>query len=177
VNEDKIAETYPYWSRKIKMLLRSQSPWKIKSGLDKGSYSLGIEGQTVSIDSSMVSYEISVPEHVAEYDFGRGKIFVDATQTDELKAEWFAGEIIEEISRTKEEAGMREDNPVELKICISDELRILLEDWMDDIITEVRCTSFKFRPSDWSGDAGAHSVELTLGGDNIRIYLKESAEA
>ena len=177
VNENKIAETYPHWNRKIKMLLRSQSPWKIKAGLDKGSYTLGIEGQTVLIDSSMVSYSVSVPEHVAEYDFGRGKIYIDTTQTDELRAEWFAGEIIEEISKTKEEAGMPEDNPVELKICIGDELRALLEDWMDDIITEVRCTSFKFRPLDWSGDAEAHSVELTLGHDNVRIYLKQAAEA
>ncbi len=177
VNDDKLAETYPHWNRKIKMLLRSQSPWKIKSGLDKGSYSLGIEGQTVLIDSSMVSYEISVPEHVAEYDLGWGKIFIDTTQTDELKAEWFAGEIIEEITRTKEEAGMQEDNPVELKICIGEELKTLLEDWMDDIITEVRCTSFKFRPPDWSGDAEAHSVSLTLGHDNVTIYMKQAAEA
>lgn len=177
VNEDKIAETYPQWNRKIQMLLKSQSPWKIKAGLDKGSYGLGIEGQVVSIDLSMVSYEISIPEHVAEYEFGKGKIYIDKTQTDELKAEWYAGEIVEEISKTKEEAGMQEDNPVELKICVGDELRALLEDWMDDIVTEVRCTSFKFRPLDWSGDDGSHSVELRLGGDNIRIYLKESAEA
>ncbi len=177
VDEDRIARTYPQWSRKIQMLLKSQSPWKVKAGLDKGSYVLGIEGHSVSIDSEMVSYEISVPEHVAAYEFGMGKIYVDKTQNDELRAEGYAGEIIEEIARTKREAGLEEGHPVELKICVGDELRALLEDWMDDVVTEVRCTSFKFRPLDWKGDDEAHSVELRLGEEEIRIYLKESAEA
>jgi hypothetical protein len=177
VNEERIVEIYPQWSRKIHMLLKSQSPWKIKAGLDKGTYALGIEGQKVTIDASMVTYEISVPDHVAEYKFGKGKIYIDKTQTEELRAEAYAGEIVEEIEKTREEAGMDGEEPVEVKICVSEELRALLEDWIDDIVTEVRCTSFKFRPPDWMGDDESHSVEMLLGGEHVRIYLKESAEA
>ena len=177
VNVDKIVEVYPQWSRKIQMLLKSQSPWKIKAGLDKGSYGLGIEGQKVSIDSSMVSYEVSIPDHVAEHRFGKGRIYIDKTQTEELIAEGYAGEIIDEIEKTREEAGIEEENPVEIKICVSEELKALLEDWIDDIVTEVKCTSFKFRPSDWQGDGESHSVEMRLGDEHVRIYVKESAEA
>ncbi len=177
VNSEKIREKYPQWSRKIEMLLKSQSPWKIKSGLDKGSYAVGIEGQRVVLDSSMVSYKISVPEHVAEYEFEKGKLYVDKRQTEELRAEGYAEEIIGEIEKTKKEAGFGDENPVEIKLCISEELRTLLEDWIDDIITEVRCTSFKFRPPDWRGDERAHSAVLRLGDEDIRIYLKESGEA
>ncbi|MFQ5885236.1 MAG: DUF5915 domain-containing protein, partial [Thermoplasmata archaeon] len=177
VNSEKIKEKYPQWSRKIEMLLKSQSPWKIKSGLDKGSYAVGIEGQKVSLDSNMVSYEISVPEHVIEYEFEKGKLYVDKRQTEELRAEGYAEEIIEEIEKTKKETGLGEENPVEIKLCISEELRTLLEDWIDDIITEVRCTSFKFRPPDWRGDEEGHTAELRLGDEDIRIYLRESAEA
>ncbi|UCD92230.1 MAG: hypothetical protein JSV43_08450 [Methanobacteriota archaeon] len=177
VNSDKIKEKYPQWSRKIEMLLNSQSPWKIKSGLDKGSYAVGIEGQQVILDSTMVSYEISVPERVAEYEFDKGKVWVDKRQTEELWAEGVAGEIIKEIANTKREAGLEEETPVEIRLCISDELKALLEDWMDDIITEVRCTSFKYRPVDWEGDEDAFSLALQLGDEEIVIYLKELAEA
>jgi hypothetical protein len=177
VNSDKIVELYPQWSRKIQMLLKSQSPWKIKAGLDKGTYGLGIEGQKVSIDTSMVTYEISVPEHVAEYEFGMGKVYIDKTQTEELRAEGYAGVIIEEIEKTKEEAGIDGEDPLEIKICVSDELKTLLEDWIDDIISEVRCTSFKFRPSDYRGDDESHSVEMRLGDEHVRIFLKEPVEA
>jgi tetratricopeptide (TPR) repeat protein len=177
VNVDKIVEIYPQWSRKIQMLLESQSPWKIKAGLDKGSYGLGIEGQKVSIDSGMVSYEISVPEHVAEYKFGKGSVYIDKTQPEELRAEGYAGEIIEEIEKTREEAGIEQENPVEIKICVSEELKTLLEDWIDDIVTEVRCTSFKFRPADWQGDGESHSVEMLLGDEHVKIFLKETSAA
>ena len=177
VNSEQIKEKYPHWSRKIEMLLKSQSPWKIKSGMDKGGYGVGIEGQTVSLDANMVSYKITVPEHVAEYDFEKGKLYVDTRQTEELKAEGYAEEIIKEIEKTKKEAGLEEENPIEIRLCISEELKTLLEDWIDDIITEVRCTSFKFRPVDWRGDEEAHSAALRLGQEDIRIYLRESAEA
>jgi hypothetical protein len=177
VNSEKIKEKYPQWSRKIEMLLSSQSPWKIKAGLDKEGYAVGIEGQKVILDSTMVSYEISVPEHVAEYEFDKGKIWVDKRQTEELWAEGVAGEIMKEIKITKREAGLGEESPVEIRLCISDELRSLIEDWMEDIITEVRCTSFKYRPVDWEGDEEAFSLALQLGDEEIRIYLKELAEA
>jgi hypothetical protein len=177
VNVDKIVEVYPQWSRKIQMLLKSQSPWKIKAGLDKGTYGLGIEGQKVSIDKNMVTYEVSVPDHVAEYKFGKGTIYIDKTQTEELLAEGYASEIIEEIGKTREEAGIEEENPVEIKICVSEELKTLLEDWIDDIITEVKCTEFKFRPSDYQGDGESHSVEMRLGDEHVKIYMKETAEA
>jgi tetratricopeptide (TPR) repeat protein len=177
VNVDKIVEIYPQWSRKIQMLLKSQSPWKIKAGLDKGSYGLGIEGQKVSIDSNMVSYEVSVPEHIAEYKFGKGSVYIDKTQPEELLAEGYAGEIIEEIEKTKEVAGIEGENPVDIKISVSEELKTLLEDWIDDIVTEVRCTSFKFRPANWQGDDESHSVEMLLGDEHIRIFLKETSAA
>jgi tetratricopeptide (TPR) repeat protein len=177
VNSGKVQEQYPQWSRKIETLLKSLSPWKIKSGLDKGGYAVGIEGQKVSISPSMVSYEITLPEHVGVYEFGKGKVYVDKRLDDELRAEGFAEEIIERIESTKKEAGMGEENPVEIKICISDELKVLLEDWLDEIASEVRCTSFKFRPVDWKGDDGGPSVELQLGDEGVRIYLKELAEA
>ncbi|MFQ6060353.1 MAG: DUF5915 domain-containing protein, partial [Thermoplasmata archaeon] len=176
IDRDKVRARYPQWSRKIETLLRTLSPWKIKAGLDKGGYAVGIEGQRVSIDTDMVSYEVAIPEHIAVYRFEKGKVYVDTRQTEELRAEGLAEEIIEEIERTRKEAGLKEESPVEIKLCVSKEMKALLENWKDEIASEVRCTSFKFRPADWQEGKRSHSSEVRVGNEGIRIYLREVAE-
>src|SRR3989442_371425 len=66
VHMESVSASYKLWARKIEILLRSQDAWKIKAGLDRGEYSVGIEGQKVRIDPSMVSFVESVPDYVVE---------------------------------------------------------------------------------------------------------------
>src|SRR3989475_310343 len=43
VHMDSVSAAYKLWARKIEILLRSQDAWKIKAGLDRGEYAVGIE--------------------------------------------------------------------------------------------------------------------------------------
>src|SRR5437773_915278 len=44
VHMNSVSAAYKLWAKKIEILLRSQDAWKIKAGLDRGEYSVGIEG-------------------------------------------------------------------------------------------------------------------------------------
>ncbi|MFQ5920089.1 MAG: hypothetical protein ACE5I4_08640, partial [Thermoplasmata archaeon] len=72
IDEDVLEESYRTWARKIQLILMSQDPWKIKAGIDKGGYEMGIEGQMVKIDGDMVNFQAVVPPHVVVQDFGEG---------------------------------------------------------------------------------------------------------
>src|SRR5207249_3429406 len=84
---DAVSAAYKLWARKIEILLRSQDAWKIKAGLDRGEYSVGIEGQKVRIDPSMVSFIESIPEYVVEEPFEGGVVYLDTRMSRELIAE------------------------------------------------------------------------------------------
>src|SRR5213595_647399 len=90
VHMNSVSAAYKLWAKKIEILLRSQDAWKIKAGLDRGEYSVGIEGQKVRIDPSMVSFVESVPDHVVEEPFEGGVVFLDTRMTKELIAEGYA---------------------------------------------------------------------------------------
>src|SRR5207249_2854790 len=87
VHMDSVSAAYKLWARKIEILLRSQDAWKIKAGLDRGEYSVGIEGQKVRIDPSMVSFIESIPEYVVEEPFEGGVVYLDTRMSKELIAE------------------------------------------------------------------------------------------
>src|SRR3989449_11620592 len=86
VHMNSVSASYKLWAKKIEILLRSQDAWKIKAGLDRGEYSVGIEGQKVRIDPSMVSFVESVPDYVVEEPFEGGTLDLDTRMSKALLA-------------------------------------------------------------------------------------------
>src|SRR2546428_13913019 len=92
-----VSAAYKLWAKKIEILLRSQDAWKIKAGLDRGEYSVGIEGQKVRIDPSMVSFLESIPEYVVEEPFEGGVVYLYTRMSKELIAATYANEIAKPV--------------------------------------------------------------------------------
>src|SRR5204862_252920 len=101
VHMNSVSAAYKLWAKKIEILLRSQDAWKIKAGLDRGEYSVGIEGQKVRIDPSMVSFVESVPDYVVEEPFEGGVVYLDTRMSNELVAEGYAREIVELVREAR----------------------------------------------------------------------------
>src|SRR5256886_5984507 len=101
VHMDSVSAAYKLWARKIEILLRSQDAWKIKAGLDRGEYAVGIEGQRVRIDPSMVSFVESVPEYCVEEPIVGGVVYLDTRVTKGLIAEGYAQEIVELVREAR----------------------------------------------------------------------------
>ncbi|MFQ5553468.1 MAG: hypothetical protein ACE5EW_07115, partial [Thermoplasmata archaeon] len=116
INEDIVEKSYKTWARKIQLILMSQDPWKIKAGIDKGGYEMGIEGQIVKIDGDMVNFQAVVPPHVVVQDFGEGMVFMDTRLTEDEEAEGFANEIAKIVVEARKDLGLEDSDPVVIQL-------------------------------------------------------------
>ena len=171
VHMDSVSAAYKLWAKKIEILLRSQDAWKIKAGLERGEYSVGIEGQKVRIDPSMVSFVESVPEHVVEEPFEGGIVYLDTRLNKDLLAEGYAREIVNIVKDSRKEMQLTEESVVELDIVGSSDLRNMLKPWRDMILREANALEVRFgskAPED------AYVIEAVLGKDTLYLGIRQA---
>lgn len=126
IHEEALAKAYKVWAKKIELILKSQDPWKIKEGIDRGGYEMGIEGQVVRILPGMVSFQAIVPPHVVVQEFAGGMVFMDTQMTVETKAQGFANEIIRILLESRKELAVEDSHPISLRIAAGEGLKELL---------------------------------------------------
>src|SRR3990170_4234605 len=169
LDSEAIAKAYRLWARKIEILLRSQDAWKIKHGLDKGEYSLGVEGQKVRIDPSMVWFTESVPDSVVEQTFEGGSIYVDTEMTEDNLAEGYARELVNIIRDVRQDLKLTTDVWIETKIRASETLNKLLKNWKDFITKETNTQALRFVRGDLTE---GYVVECNLGAESFSVSVK-----
>ena len=172
VHMDSVSAAYKLWAKKIEILLRSQDAWKIKAGLEKGEYSVGIEGQKVRIDPSMVSFVESIPEHVIEEPFEGGVIFLDTRLNKDLLAEGYAREIVSIVKDSRKEMKLGDDSVVELDIVGTADVRNMLKPWRDMILRDSNALEVRFvskAPQD------AYVIEAVLGKDTLYLGIRQAS--
>ncbi|HKZ89626.1 MAG TPA: DUF5915 domain-containing protein, partial [Thermoplasmata archaeon] len=166
LDSEAIAKAYRLWSRKIEILLRSQDAWRIKQGLDKGEYHLGVEGQKVRIDPSMVWFTETTPDNVVEEVFDGGKVYVDTAMTEDILAEGYARELVNIIRDVRGELKLSGDVWIQTKIKASESLNKLLKKWKDFISHETNTQALKFVRGDITD---GYVVECSLGTENFTV--------
>ncbi|HYM40589.1 MAG TPA: DUF5915 domain-containing protein, partial [Thermoplasmata archaeon] len=171
VHMDSVSAAYKLWAKKIEILLRSQDAWKIKAGLDKGEYSVGIEGQKVRIDPSMVSFVESIPEHVVEEPFDGGVIYLDTRLNKDLLAEGYAREIVGIVKDSRKDLNLTEESVVELDIVGSSEVRGMLKPWRDMILREANALEVRFASK---APQDAYVIEAVLGKDTLYLGIRQA---
>ncbi|HKZ99483.1 MAG TPA: DUF5915 domain-containing protein [Thermoplasmata archaeon] len=171
VHMDSVSAAYRLWAKKIEILLRSQDAWKIKAGLDKGEYSVGIEGQKVRIDPSMVSFVESIPEYVLEEPFQGGVVFLDTRMTRDLLAEGYAKEVVGLARETRKDLGLTPDRVVEIELVCNEALHSMLNPWIDMILREANALDVRFvrEPS-----SDAYVIEAELGEQAFLLGVREA---
>jgi len=141
-NPNAIGKVYRQWSSKIAVLLKNRPAKTIKAGIDKGEYSLGIEGQLVKILPNMVSFSSTLPPDVMGADFSKGQIYIDLEQTPALESEGFSREIIRRIQQMRKDMGLNVEEYVKVEIQCSRRVENFLETWKDKIAKETRARRF-----------------------------------
>jgi hypothetical protein len=167
VHMDSVSASYKLWARKIEILLRSQDAWKIKAGLDRGEYSVGIEGQKVRIDPTMVSFVESVPDYVVEEPFEGGVLYLDTRMSKELIAEGYAKEIVNLVLEARKDMRLAEDRIVELELVAGKNLRAMVSPWRDMILRDANALDMQFvsetAPDSYVIEAGLGQETFLLG--------------
>ncbi len=137
-NPNAIGKVYRQWSSKIAVLLKNRPAKTIKAGIDKGEYSLGIEGQLVKILPNMVSFTSTLPPDVVSSEFSKGIMYVDLEQTPALEAEGFSREVIRRIQQMRKDMGLNVEEFIRVEIECSRRVEGFLENWKDKIARETR---------------------------------------
>jgi isoleucyl-tRNA synthetase len=169
VHMNSVSSAYKLWAKKIEILLRSQDAWKIKAGLDRGEYSVGIEGQKVRIDPSMVSFVESIPDYVVEEPFEGGVLYLDTRMSKELLAEGYAKEIVELVKEARQDMKLEGDRVVEIELVANKELRAKLQPWTDMILRDSNALEMQFvtEPA-----KDAYVIEAGLGAETFLLGVR-----
>jgi isoleucyl-tRNA synthetase len=167
-NMEVIGPVFRQWASKIAALLQYQSARRIKEGIEKGEYSLGIEGQQVKIMPNMVSFMETLPKGVLREEFSGGLVFLDTEITDEIKSEGFAKEIIRRVQEMRKEMDLKVEEEIFTKIRTSDVLYNILEGKKDLIARETRSQTFDFVTEELTE---GYIVEWNAEGENFTISI------
>ena len=169
VHMDSVSAAYKLWAKKIEILLRSQDAWKIRAGLERGEYSVGIEGQKVRIDPTMVSFIESVPEWIVEEPFDGGVAFLDTRMSKELIAEGYAKEIVNLVREARRDMKYAEERVLEIELVAGKGLRGMLQPWRDMILREANALDVRFvqAPAE-----DAYVVEAGLGEETFLLGVR-----
>lgn len=137
-NPNAIGKVYRQWSSKIAVLLKNRPAKVIKAGIDKGEYSLGIEGQLVKILPNMVSFASTLPPDVVSAEFSKGIIYLDLEQTPALEAEGFSREVIRRVQQMRKDMKLNVEEFIRIEVECSKRVEGFLDAWKDRIARETR---------------------------------------
>ena len=138
-----IGKVYRQWASKIAVLLQSRPAALIKESMQRGEYSLGIEGQLVKIEPNMVSFTISLPKDVYAATFSGGELYLDFEVTREIEAEGFSREIIRRVQQTRKDMKLDVEEFVKVEVLADTKFAEYVKMWKEHIMSEVRSKSME----------------------------------
>ncbi len=166
-NPNAIGKVYRQWSSKIAVLLKNRPAKSIKAGIDKGEYSLGIEGQLVKILPNMVSFTSTLPPDVSGAEFSKGSVYIDLEQTPALEAEGFSREIIRRIQQMRKDMGLNVEEYVKVQVECSSKIEAAIDAWRDHISRETRARKMEVV----TGPKGEYIVEWNVAGEPLLVAI------
>jgi ERCC4-type nuclease len=166
-NPNAIGKVYRQWASKIGAMLKFQSARKIKEGIEKGDYMIGIEGQMIRILPGMVEFTTRLPEGVVEKQFEGGTMYVDLNVTSNTRKLGMAREAIRRIQQMRKEMNLSYGDFVETYLMVGPAVRTILTDVTPIIRDATHSRDIKFcdKPT------GDYIVEWTLFDEVITIGI------
>ena len=166
-NPNAIGKVYRQWSSKIAVLLKSRPAKQIRDCIEKGSYSLGIEGQMIKIEPNMVSFKSTLPANVMGVKFSGGDLYMDFEITPEIEAEGFARELIRRIQQMRKDIKLNVEEYVRAEVHAPAKLVEFFKLWREHIMSETRCRQLEFVDS----PKGDHSASWEVEGEKLQVAL------
>ncbi|MCX8173430.1 MAG: isoleucine--tRNA ligase [Thermoplasmata archaeon] len=177
-NPSAIGLVYRQWASKIGHLLKLQSAKKIKEGIERGEYMLGIEGQLVRILPNMVSFKSKLPEKVVSAPITNGTIYVDLNFTEEDIVDSNIRSLVRIIMEMRKEMRLNVDDIVDLYIATDEQLQNILLSYVDNIKNKVNARNIEFVsgevPGEYVVEWNLRETSLVLG--ITPLYFKSTLE-
>jgi predicted flap endonuclease-1-like 5' DNA nuclease len=173
-----IGKVYRQWASKIAVLLQSRPANLIKESMQRGQYSLGIEGQLIKIEPNMVSFTISLPQDVYAANFSGGEIYLDFEVTPEIEAEGYSREIIRRIQQTRKDLKLDVEEFVKVEIRADPRVAEFVKIWKQHIMSEVRSKCLELVAEASGEQVGkweieGEKVEIGVSSMNLKDAMKD----
>jgi len=169
-NREAIADSYKQWVGKIETLLRQKSSEKIKEGIEKGSFEIGLEGRIIEIDPSMVTFKREIPEGIQEISLHDQEIFVDLEITEEIWEEEMLKEIVLRLKSMRQDVGLSHEDEIEVYLDAEEEVIETIEANRSSIEDEVKARVFRVNEVDM--DEAQYVLEWVVNGEIVEIGIK-----
>src|SRR5205823_1902212 len=139
-----IGKAYRVLQPKIVKLLEARSPEEIAKALEKGPLTLGVDGQVVTIQSSMVRFDKAMPSDVVRVETRHGELYLDLRVTPELQSEAYAREIIRRVQQMRKDLDLEVDDFIVTFVKTDRSFATMLEGRRDLIARETRSRPLTF---------------------------------
>ncbi|MGQ0798416.1 MAG: isoleucine--tRNA ligase [Methanobacteriota archaeon] len=136
-----IGKAYHALRPKIAKVLEARPAEEVRKAIRSGGYHVGIDGQTVTIDASMVAFERTMPEDVAVLETAHGEVVVDLRLTPDLRGEGYAREVIRRVQQMRKDMDLDVDDYVATRIKAGKDVAVAVEALHDVIVRETRSKS------------------------------------
>ncbi len=169
-NREVISDSYKHWVRKIETLLRQKSSEKIKEGIEKGGFEIGLEGRIIEIDPDMVSFKREIPEDFEEITFDNQEIYVDLEVTEEIWEEETVKEVIFRLKSMRQDLDLSDEDEIEVYLNADRDVIKTIEKNRSEIEDEVRAR--KIRLEEVEMDEAQYILEWNINGVGVEIGIK-----
>ena len=176
-NPNAIGKVYRQWSSKIAVMLKNRPAQDIKEAIERGEYSLGIEGQIVRIEPNMVSFSSALPENIVGVKFADGDLYIDFNMTEEIEAEGYTRELIRRIQQMRKDMKLEVEEFVRVEVKAPSTLEEYFKTWKEHIMKETRALQLEFtnepkgeHVASW--EVEKHKVDIAVSS----LHMKEGVK-
>ncbi len=171
-NEDAIGDSYQHWKSKIATMLEQKSPEKIREGVEKGEFTMGLEGQIIEIEPEMVEFEKDMPEGFVELSIEDYDIFVNLEVTNEIWEKEMVREIILRLKSMREDLNLAEKDEMDAYISSDEHLNNIVEENKTTIKEESGAREIIVEDKEEMAEKSEYILEWSVNGQDIEIGVK-----
>jgi len=169
-NSEVIADSYKHWVKKIETILKQKSSEKIKEGIEKGGFEIGLEGRIIEIDPDMISLKREVPEGFKEVPLKNQEIFVNLEVTEEIWDEEMVKETVLRLKSMRKDLELSEEDEIEVYFDSEKDMIEAVEKNRNEIEEEVGARVIRMDEVDM--DEAQYVLEWDINGIIVEIGIK-----
>jgi len=165
-NLEAINRMYRAWAPKIAFLLRRKNVKEVMNALDKGGYSMGIEGFIIKITPDMVKYVEKVPKGYIKLKTKFGTLYIYSERDITTMRIRMVNEIIRRINSMRRDLELEYDDVIDVSITTDDYILRILKGYADEIRERTRARNVDFKYIEYG-----YVVEWPIGDFDVIIGI------
>ncbi len=140
-----IGQMYRAWAPKIAFLLKRKNVKDVISALNKGGYTMGIEGFIVRITPNMVKLIEKVPKGYIKLNTKIGSLYVNAERDVSTMRIRLINEVIRRINYMRKDLDVEYDDLIDISIQADESINRIIKSYVDEIRERTRARNVDFR--------------------------------